>query len=181
MFNPDQGRSFIAEGKVFEEKIFGSGPVDVDFNKPENRKIKTEKYLTLDEALEFVKNNYGEKRDPSDPEKEFANDLHATVAEKLGLDDYSKLKFYCSVGTPADHFHGVDAFFEMEDEYGMVHRVTMDASLKNKSEEILRADVLVGDVPSRKKDRQAYLAQLNMIGDEIVRIFQGSQERGLGR
>lgn len=78
-------------------------------------------YKTYQDALEQVKNDY--LGDPADPQPRFANDLHAEVAQELGLEDWSGLKFYTAVNSALDRYHGVDAFFEYGDA-----RVVMDAT-----------------------------------------------------
>ncbi|MCR4279667.1 MAG: hypothetical protein NUV78_02955 [Candidatus Zambryskibacteria bacterium] len=75
--------------------------------------------------------------DPSDPEPKFANDLHASVALALKLDDWSRLKLYTAVGSPLDYYHGVDCFFEFE---GLI--VTIDVTVNpNKLE--YKADLVL--------------------------------------
>lgn len=80
--------------------------------------------------------------DPSDPEAKFANDLHATIAEKLGLEDYTKLSFYNALGTSLDYYHGVDAFFKYKDKEGNTHRITLDLT-KNPNKDDYKADVIL--------------------------------------
>jgi len=52
--------------------------------------------------------------DPSDPDPDFANDLHATVADQLKLEDYAELEFYTAVGSHLDVKFGIDAFFKFK-------------------------------------------------------------------
>jgi len=70
-------------------------------------------YQYYKEAINFVKEHQAWEN-PSDPDPRFANDLHATIADKLGIEDYDLLKFYTAVGSALDHYHGIDAFFELE-------------------------------------------------------------------
>lgn len=69
-------------------------------------------HMAYRESMRWVKAHQPKGWDPTDPSPRFANDLHASVAEALGLDDYSELRFYTAVGSPLDYFHGVDGFFE---------------------------------------------------------------------
>ena len=84
-----------------------------------------EKYYKLYGSLDNVRFKYGEEenarkavesmqpwKDPSDPTPEFANDLHATIADMLKLEDYKNLEFYTAVGSHLDIYFGQDAFFK---------------------------------------------------------------------
>lgn len=114
-------------GKLLEEEIFGrcGGPWDG----------KT--FFSFPAGVEYAKNNQPLDWRPSDPEPRFAGDLFATVAGRLGIEDWSELKLYSSVGTPLDIFHGVDAFFEYR---GGV--VTIDVTL-NQHKDVYKADYVV--------------------------------------
>lgn len=90
--------------------------------------------------------------DPTDPTPSFANDLHATVAEKLGLTDYSTLRFYTALGTSLDRHHGVDGFFEWDAPEGGTAVVTLDITLRDKG--AYKADVLLWVADEAALDRQ---------------------------
>jgi hypothetical protein len=77
-----------------------------------NDKEKGEREKAKEEAYKIAKENQPDGWNPSDPNYKMANNLHALVAEALGLDDYSELKLYTSRGTTLDKYCGVDAFFE---------------------------------------------------------------------
>lgn len=85
------------------------------------------KYLPFRLATEQAKKNQPSTWDPTDPPTDFANDLHAYVALKLGIDDWSQLNLFSSTGQALDVFHGVDAFFEYQ---GAI--CTLDLTLRNK-------------------------------------------------
>lgn len=113
-------------GKFFEADNFGESL------------CKDTGYVEFPTALEEVKNN--QPGDPTDPKPRFANNLHAEVAEGLGLkDDWSELRFYTAVGSALDHYHGVDAFFEFGDA-----RVTMDITQNPAKSGGYKADVIIG-------------------------------------
>jgi hypothetical protein len=92
-------------------------------------------YLPFGKSLELVKAH--QPCDPSDPEAGFANDLHASVALALGLEDWSELKLFTAVGSPLDFFHGVDAFFELR---GKI--VTIDVTI-NPNKCVAKADMVL--------------------------------------
>lgn len=98
---------------------------DWDWNRanPDERKVW---------ILDWVKKNQPENWDPSNPvffknpdanhadhrnealktNNTIASNLHTSVAEALGLENYDGLKFYSSLHTPVDTLYGVDCFFE---------------------------------------------------------------------
>lgn len=172
MFNPEKNSGFT--GGIFERQILGDGRKLIDLEKASaslQEKVKNGEYLTFEEAIAFVKDNY--KDDPTDPEKVIANDLHAMVAQDLCPEDYAQLQFYCATGTPLDYLHGVDAFFEFSDKEGNIHRVTLDATVnEKKTEEDIKADVLLKDMPSKRLEKEKYKNHLREISDKILAVFE---------
>jgi hypothetical protein len=99
-------------------------------------------YLPFEESIKAIKES--QSGDPSDPEAFFANDLHASVADKMDLDDYSQLKFYTAI--PKSHLdikHGIDGFFEIETNSGEKLRFTIDLSTRPKNEDEIKANALI--------------------------------------
>ena len=105
-------------GRMFEWEVFG--------NPTMNDEHDHSKKKSLFDSIMEVKQNQGDW-DPTDPNTRFANDLHALVADKMGLDDYSNLKFFKALGGGLDHHWGADGFFEIGD-----NRVFVDLTLRNK-------------------------------------------------
>jgi len=150
-------------GGLAEQEVFGKIEyLAKDFRKPEG------KYLSYNEAKKIAKQN--QPYDPTDPEPDFANGLHATVAEKLGLDDYQDLGFYTAVGSVLDYLHGVDGFFEYKTKDKGAIVVTMDITI-NPRKDSCKADVLI-ELPTegldRKLDRKEYLEKLEEIACSVV-------------
>jgi hypothetical protein len=84
--------------------------------------------------------------EPESPETDFAGDLQSALAEKLGIEDYSDLEFYSSVGSHLDYC-GVDGFFKAKkkDGSGFI-RITFDLTMdspENKEKQI-RAKEMAG-------------------------------------
>lgn len=159
-------------GRLMEEEALGSPDrekIDV-LNNPERT------YLTYRQAMEAVKKM--QPFDPSDPDPPFANDLHTTVAERLGLADYSQLGFFTALGSHLDFFHGVDAFFELRPEKGRKIEVTLDIT-KNPLKDVGRADVLIS-MPDEgldpKDDRKMYLKKLEETAKKIVAVIRRKTE-----
>jgi len=140
----------MTTGRLFEWEVLKDG-VDIMSNR------EHVKYKTYYSAMkEVVRQAHKTGWDVTDPESRVANDLHANVAEELGIDDYDKLEFYPAVGSNFDIFHGVDCFFVYE---GKV--VTIDLSIRNK--QTFKADLLItpemleGDMSEIKKDISNHL------------------------
>lgn len=123
---------------------------------------EVEAYLPFKMAVQSVKER--KLFSPTDPEPEFANDLHATIGELLGLEDLGQLEYYTALApdgsplTSLDFDHGVDAFFELTEGEGKEReRVTFDVSFRDK--EKVKADVLVQlppdfSLPSTRHERK---------------------------
>ena len=146
-------------GHLLEQESFGEPLLSEEEKK---------RYMKYGDAMNLLKEK--QAFEPSDPEPRFANDLHASVAERLGLEDYGKLKFFSSVGSPLDIYHGVDAFLELEGKDGKKHVVTMDISgnpNKNKG----KADVLI-NMPFEgldpKEDKEKYMEKISETTNEIA-------------
>ena len=120
-------------GKLLETELLGQTPKS-------SSKERGLDYLPFRQAIEQVKNM--QPGDPTDPTPRFSNDLHCTVAEFCGIEDYSKLSLYTAVGSSLDHFHGVDAFFELNGGFGGVIRVTIDVT-KNPHKDAYKADIVL--------------------------------------
>jgi hypothetical protein len=133
-------------------------------------------YIKYRDAMERVKRPGVQPfEDPSDPcEVRFASDLHATLADKIGLEDYNDLRFYTAVGSQLDFKHGVDAFFEV-DMNGKTFVITLDVSMneRKKDESDIKADVLIsmpgdGLDPKLKEDKEEYHKKLEEVSNEII-------------
>lgn len=160
-------------GKFLEADMFGER-----FAKGDNADAD---YLSYDAALEQVKESYS--KDPTDPQPLFANDLHAEVAEELGLEDYSELKLYSAVNSALDRYHGVDAFFEHRGA-----RVTMDVTKNPAKTEGYKADIILGeeelDYPVRRTEKAKEIAMaIQAEAAELKRQQEaaGAQPRRLRR
>ena len=146
-------------GRLLEEESFGRPLLSEDEKK---------RYMKYKEAMNLVKDK--QAFEPGDPDPRFANDLHASIAEKLKLDDYGKLKFFSSVDSPLDYYHGVDAFFEVEGKDGKKRIVTIDISGNSKKDKG-KADVLINmpmDGLDPKEDRDDYIKKIKEATSEIA-------------
>lgn len=170
------------------ERIYTGGSVEADlFGKIEQEAKKKERpaYLPYKTAMNLVKEL--QPGDPTEPEADFANDLHATVAEKLGLEDYGFLKFYTAVGSELDFYHGVDAFFELEDpETNKTYILTLDLTLRSIKEKMfdlkdkigVKADWIMSiDEKTLDKvdNKDAYDDFLNEESDSIVYLINSKR------
>ncbi len=126
---------------------------------------KEKKYMPYKEAVKWACSHQPEGWDPTDPPTRWANDLHAYVAEALGLEDWSELEFYTSLDSPFDTYHGVDAFFLFRGRL-----VTLDITANLHKEEH-KADVVV---PFDTKGN--FRGNLQRIVEEITRKLTARRE-----
>lgn len=133
-------------------------------------------YIPYRQAMGMVKEL--QPFDPTDPEPRFANDLHASVAERLSLEDYAMLRFYTAVSkTHLDVFHGVDGFFELQ--YGADPQdiVTATIDVTTRSKESWKADILVSAPPEGfdlldPDDKKRYRACMKEASEKLACILQ---------
>ena len=117
-------------------------------------------YTTRPKAISQVKCFQPKDWNPTDPEPDIANDLHAHVCIALGLEEWSEVAFYTAVGSPLDYYYGVDFFFEL---HNVV--VTLDLTT-NPKKTSYKADIIVHPHMTSKDGLQA-------LGQEIAHQFQG--------
>lgn len=150
-------------GKIFEEDFVGSIKKSPDYQKALfELKEKTKKgdYVGYNDALELAKKF--QPWDPANPNKNFARDLRIEIIDQLGLEreeDMDRVKFYTSVGSPLDVFHGIDAFLEYTDKEGKTHRVTFDLSM-NPAKEEYKADLIVKELADPEHESEKYLEEI---------------------
>ena len=123
-------------GKIAESEVLG------ETAKPEyEKKMAMEGYITYDQAMDLVK-DFQPFQDPTDPyENRFPQDVHATLADLLKLQNFSQLRYYTAIDSPLDRLHSVDAFFELDLGNGQCMRVTLDMT-QNPNKEDYKADVV---------------------------------------
>lgn len=129
-------------------------------------------YQTYNESIKWVKGH--QPGDPADPVAPFSNDLHATMAEELCPEKYDRLKFYTSVGSSLDRFHGVDAFFEYLDKNKKLHRVTIDLTTNPQKDEY-KADYIMQideDYLDKENNQELYNSMVDSQSREITAIFR---------
>jgi len=172
-----QESSILKEGKMIEKeylsninelkysKIYGSLD-NIRFKKILEKEDFEKLFLTVENTQRWS--------DPSDPGPEFANDLHATIAEKLGLDDYSKLEFYTAVDSLLDE-KGIDAFFKLKTDSQTDLIVTFDLT-SNDNKYTTNSDVLVhvpaGYLLSRKESGKEYSDKIKEVANDIIKKFK---------
>jgi hypothetical protein len=173
-------------GKLGESELLGN---------TERERLGELKYRPYKTAVEIAKRVQRGSSDsesaisPSDPETPFANNLHATIAENLNLDNYEHLGYYSALGTELDRFHGVDAFFELR----VVGRrdplrVTVDLTFNPHKDEY-KADIILfvdeDDLDlTDQEGNERYQALIQRSADKIasgfLRQIQASTERRVG-
>lgn len=177
----DYGKSFYTGG-MLEAENFGKIELsDIDVNKPKNREF-VELYRNIDPkriplkaTLDLARTNQPIDReaDPSKPQKPFAKDLHAKICDSLGLKN-ENLRFYTAVGSPADYYKGVDAFFDLIVD-GRVYTVTMDITMNPDKFDGWKADVIIvmpREGLDRHQDKDAYFEKISEVSENIIRRFK---------
>lgn len=167
----------LKEGQEIEESLLGK------VTAPENiEKMKSIDYITYESAKNLVK-RMQRWSDPSDPEPGFANDLHASLAEELNLDDFSELKYYTAVGSKLDYFHKVDAFFEWEvpnfDQKKCIALVTVDLTINpNKLKSgMYKADILVFIDDDVLDDKEKYLRNMKEWSNKMSSVLKEEEKK----
>ncbi|OGY43735.1 MAG: hypothetical protein A3B89_02710 [Candidatus Buchananbacteria bacterium RIFCSPHIGHO2_02_FULL_40_13] len=168
---------FGLTGSMAESEIFGEVIRPVEF---ENWR-EGHNYMTRNEALRLVQES--QPGNPSDPEPRFANDLQATIVERVYPNDYNRVRFFTAVGSPLDYLHHIDAFFEIDDG-DFTYTITID--LKTHPVEkpaTLKTDILLiypteGLDPNI--DKEDYQSLIARTAQEIIEIFQEKQVRKSG-
>jgi len=163
-------------GGVLEWELFG------DVNKMKVEEAVEEMNLTYDRSIELAKKIQKQEggSSPSDPKNKFANDLHATLAEKLDLEDMEDLNFYSALKTPLDIKHGIDSFFEINYEVEKDDKkeeksalVTLDVTMRGELSKNQKANVIIrmqGGAPD--PDEADYEQKLEQIAEAIKKAFE---------
>ncbi|MEA3398211.1 MAG: hypothetical protein U9R06_00510 [Patescibacteria group bacterium] len=141
-------------------------------------------YIRFDSAIAYAKKLQASE-DPSDPDTRFANDLHATIAGKLNLENYADLKFYSSIGTHLDKYYGVDAFFEIKIDNVTV-LVTMDITTNPNKGDQYKADTIInmpkgGLDPDLSEDKEVYRQKIEEVSGEVVKIICSKYDEIISR
>ncbi len=136
-------------GREFEEKVVG------------HCLWQWQGYTTREKAMARVRNSQPESWDPTDPEPDIANNLHAYICIKLGLEEWSEVAFYSAVGSPLDRWYGIDAFFQFRGEV-----VTIDLTTNPKKRQY-KADLIVHPYMVER-------SELEQLGQQIAHLFRES-------
>ena len=161
-------------GRMFEADVLGSVVVKTKWMERARKMGITEVgYLPFEKAVELAREfQHG---DPTNPEKNFANDLRLAIIERLEKRDFLKLgdednvKFYSALGMPLDVFHGIDAFIEFTDRLSVTHRVTLDETANPaKLEGGHKADIVFEPVPDAVEEEASYLQEIDRLADKAT-------------
>lgn len=104
---------------------------------------RLERYIPYRESLMIAK-NHQPWENPEKPIPIFSKKLRLAVLAampKLPQEFHKNLKFYTSVGSPLDQYHGVDAFFEFEIAGREPICITLDITMKP-GKDAWRSDIL---------------------------------------
>jgi hypothetical protein len=177
-------REFMS-GKLSEIDSLGTFKQTDEYRRAFQKEASESGYVPFEAAMKLIRDHEGEF-DPTNPDKPFANELRIAIAEELGLegDDMDRIQFHTAVGTPLDHFHGIDAWVEFVPGRGGARTVTLDyTDDPGKIEH--KADIIVHDVSDPSKDEDAFMKKVYddyapMIAKKLetaVGAFRRRQER----
>lgn len=193
-FEGPVGRKIERSGTVNERFVFGAARVESpDYKEAVQALIERHRRegtkVPFIEAAELVKRyqpfepDRRVPQDPTNPAKQFPNNLRERVVEKLGFSPRaSKLvRFWTSVGTIVDTEFKADALIERAgaSEREPSRFVRLDASLYQgetyETEEDRRDRVIVGEVPDVHEDPQRYREFVDTIAEEVVSKLQAQE------
>lgn len=163
---------FRTTGHLIEAELFGQVAQEARVEFGDWQKLRKE---TAQSALQIVKEMQG-ANDPTDPERPFANDLHATVAQEITPDDYSKLRLYTAIGSALDIKEGIDAFIELDKEEGVIS-VTLDVTA-NPEKISHKADVIIhvpADGIDSTVDKEEYSAVLEQACKDVITLLKSKK------
>lgn len=170
------GREFYS-GKMNERDTFGEPKRGKGYTAAWRAKAAESGYLKFDDALKLVREHL--EQDPTNPAKPFAKELRLAVIDGLGLEtdeDMDRVRFYSAIGTPADVFHGVDAWMEYETPNRQRLVITLDAT-RNPSKDSAKADVVIPEISDPAEDEKKFLEQVGTYGEEIAHMLREREER----
>lgn len=170
----ERGPREFYSGRELEVDLFGKPKFPRGYIETLQRLAGDRGFLPYQKSQELIREYYPE--DSTHPSKEFARDLRLALCDALELegDDGDAIKFYSAVGTPLDHFHGVDGWVEIDldnGKGGFLHaEVTLDATKRpEKLEEGHKADVIIGNVAA--PDDEKYLEEVDKYASEIAELL----------
>lgn len=168
-----------ATGGIIEQELFGKSLYEKNNEEFEGSHYK---YLPRKVALDILK-DMQPFDDPTDPEPEYINTVHALIFEKLGI-DAQDVKFFTAVKSPLDIFHGVDGWFEIVGGNGNLVIVTIDITANPKKGDEHKADI-VFLVPKggldRKVDKEQFIRYSESLADEVVEFFEEKMKGKYGQ
>lgn len=180
-FKERSDRGLERSGKLYEHFLFG----DITAGKNHERYVQAIKkcvrhpygeqgssgYISYQEALCVAREAHREN--PQRPQRKFMKDLYLRLTERVdaSLLGNGVLEIYSAVGSPLDHFHGVDAFveFRLLKNVGEPKLVTLDASLRGEEklkDQTHRADIVVPHIDLEENPYE-YDRELERIADQV--------------
>ena len=165
-------------GRIYEAEVLGSGMArSVWYKRARELGAAENGYLPYDKAFQLA--HEIQPGDPTNPEKNSANDLRIAIIEcleKRGFldpDNEDDVKFYISVGQPLDLFHGIDAFIEFQDKNKNIYRVTLDETTDpQKLAEGHKANIIFPPLPDAVHQQDEYLAEIDQLADDAVEFLR---------
>jgi len=153
-------------GGLVEQELLGKSL----YENKERENFSEYGYTTRDHSFRVLKDM--QSFDPTDPQPDFANTVHYYVFNGLGL-EAENVRFFTAVKSPLDRFHGVDAWFEIDDDTTTTV-ITIDVTMNPNKETGHKADIIFL-VPSggldRKVDKGQFLEYSQKLANEVIEFF----------
>lgn len=134
-------------GKLFEHDVLGNGTMVFCCDCLPTYKPWKKAMMEVIAKVDYS------RWDPSDPDSRICNDLHATVAMEMGLDNWNDLKLFPAVHSSFDVHHGVDMFFLLGKRYATVDLTINGEKGKHKADINITPECLenLGDLAKKIK------------------------------
>ena len=160
----------IQRGRLVERDLLGEVRGEMPYQ---------EGYVPYKEAQRWVMSN--QPAQPTNPIKPFAHELRIALLDCLGFQtrvQFNKVRFYTAVGSALDHWHGIDAFIQVDaDEDLRVPSglITLGVTTRDKSDESFNTDVEIW-VPNEGLDEisKKFDNGVQKVAKAIAKHLQGA-------
>lgn len=135
--------TFTITGRLIEEDLLGTVDNSITFEEAQALGRRLNHQVGLEEALKHVRKIQPRDSCLTDPKTPFAKALHTELAKRLFPSQPDRIRYYVSIGSILDYWHGVDAFFDIIGRNGKHWNITIDVKSHEDRVEDIKADVLI--------------------------------------
>lgn len=151
-------------GGILESDLFGEPSKEAKFDRAQDD------YQGYEASLKYIRDHQAPDYDPTDPTRDFANELHLQVAEYFqeNFGEDCELRLCTAVKSQMDINHGTDAFFELDIPGRRTLRLTIDAT-KNPEKDNPKVDYILFVESDDEMDREQYPDRYKNLVDRSAR------------